>query len=61
MLVEPEKGLPKVDREYYIVHSEFYTEQEIGTPGLVTFSSSKDFDERPEYVVFNGHAQALTG
>lgn len=61
VLVEPEKGLPKVDREYYIVQSEFYTEQEIGTPGLETFSSNKGFEEKPEYVVFNGHAQALTG
>lgn len=61
VLVEPEKGLPKVDREYYIIQSEFYTEQEIGTPGLATFSSNKGFFEKPEYVVFNGHAQALTG
>jgi nitrite reductase (NO-forming) len=61
VLVEPEKGLPKVDREYYIMQSEFYTEQEIGTPGLETFSSNKGFQEKPEYVVFNGHAEALTG
>jgi nitrite reductase (NO-forming) len=59
--VEPEKGLPKVDREYYIMQSEFYTEQETGTPGLATFSSNKRCLEKPEYVVFNGHAHALTG
>jgi nitrite reductase (NO-forming) len=61
VLVEPEKGLPKVDREYYVMQSEFYTEQEIGTQGLSTFSSDKGFLEKPEYVVFNGHAEALTG
>jgi nitrite reductase (NO-forming) len=61
VLVEAEKGLPKVDREYYIMQSEFYTEQEIGTPGLATFSSNKGYLEKPEYVVFNGHAQVLTG
>jgi nitrite reductase (NO-forming) len=61
VLVEPEKGLPKVDREYYIMQSEFYTEQEIGTLGLATFSSNKGYLEKPEYVVFNGHTQALTG
>jgi len=61
VLVEPEKGLPKVDREYYVMQSEFYTEQEIGTPGLATFSSNKGYLEKPEYVVFNGHTQALTG
>ena len=26
ILVEPEEGLPPVDREYYIMQSEFYTE-----------------------------------
>jgi nitrite reductase (NO-forming) len=61
VLVEPEKGLRKVDREYYIMQSEFYSEQEIGTPGRATFSSNKGFLEKPEYVVFNGHAEALTG
>jgi len=61
VLVEPEKGLPKVDREYYVVQSEFYTAEEIGTPGLATFSSNKGYLEKPEYIVFNGHAQALTG
>lgn len=60
VLVEPEGGLPKVDREYYVMQSEFYTEQEIGTAGRNTFSSKKGFLEKPEYVVFNGHAQALT-
>jgi nitrite reductase (NO-forming) len=61
VLVEPEKGLPKVDREYYVMQSEFYTAEEIGTPGLATFSSNKGYLEKPEYIVFNGHAQALTG
>jgi nitrite reductase (NO-forming) len=61
ILVEPDKGLPKVDREYYVMQSEFYSEQELGTPGQATFSSNKGYLEKPEYVVFNGHAQALTG
>ncbi|MGH7796000.1 MAG: copper-containing nitrite reductase [Candidatus Binatia bacterium] len=59
VLVEPEEGLPKVDHEYYVVQSEFYTEDEIGTPGRQGFSSNKGFAEKPEYVVFNGHTQAL--
>jgi len=25
LLVEPEKGLPKVDKEFYVLQSEFYT------------------------------------
>jgi nitrite reductase (NO-forming) len=59
VLVEPEDGLPKVDHEYYVLQSEFYTDGEIGTPGLQAFSSNKGFAEKPEYVVFNGHTQAL--
>lgn len=61
ILVEPKEGLSKVDREYYVMQSEFYTEQEIGSPGHQTFSSKKGFGEVPEYVVFNGHTEALTG
>jgi nitrite reductase (NO-forming) len=59
VLVEPEDGLPKVDHEYFVLQSEFYTEGEIGTPGRQGFSSNKGFAEKPEYVVFNGHTQAL--
>ena len=61
VLVEPEKGLPKVDREYYILQSEFYTDGEIGAPGKQGFSSNKGFAEKPEYVVFNGHTESLVG
>ena len=53
ILVEPKRGLSKVDREYYVMQSEFYTEQPIGTKGLATFSSQKGTDERPTYVVFD--------
>lgn len=61
ILVEPENGLPKVDHEYYVLQSEFYTDGEIGTPGLQAFSSNKGFAEKPEYIVFNGNTQALVG
>ena len=61
ILVEPAKGLPKVDHEYYLMQSEFYTEQPIGTKGLATFSSQKGMDENPTYVVFNGKVGVLLG
>ncbi len=61
ILVEPHRGLPKVDREYYVMQSEFYTEQSIGTKGLAVFSSQKGMDENPTYVVFNGKVGALLG
>ncbi len=61
ILVQPKNRLTKVDHEYYVMQSEFYTEQPIGTKGLATFSSQKGLDERPTYVVFNGKVGALMG
>ncbi len=60
ILVEPENGLKKVDKEFYVMQSEFYTEAEIGTTGLQAQSSIKGMMERPEYVVFNGRVGSLT-
>lgn len=59
VLVEPEGGLPRVDREFYVMQSEFYTEGEVGEPGFQAFSSKKGAAERPEYVVFNGQVGSL--
>ena len=59
ILVEPEKGLPRVDREYYVMQSEFYTEGEVGDKGFQGFSSKKGAAEKPEYVVFNGRVGSL--
>jgi nitrite reductase (NO-forming) len=59
IFVEPEEGLPPVDREYYIMQSEFYTEGKYGEPGLQQFSQDKAVDERPSYVVFNGSVGSL--
>ena len=61
ILVEPKAGLPKVDREYFIVQGEFYTDAPFGTPGARKFSLEKALQERPDYVVFNGHVGALLG
>ncbi|HEY8268501.1 MAG TPA: copper-containing nitrite reductase [Xanthobacteraceae bacterium] len=60
ILVEPEGGLPKVDREFYIMQGEIYTEQPFGTKGALTESHKKLLDERPEYFVFNGAVGALS-
>ena len=60
ILVEPKGGLPKVDREYYIMQSEFYTKGEFGDPGLQPFSMRKAIDERADYVLFNGKVDSLT-
>ena len=59
ILVEPSGGLDPVDREYYIVQSEFYTRDRFGRQGLQPFDMEKALDEEPEYVVFNGSVGSL--
>jgi nitrite reductase (NO-forming) len=59
ILVEPEGGLPKVDREFYVMQGEIYTEQKIGAQGELTESHEKLMNERPEFFVFNGAVAAL--
>jgi nitrite reductase (NO-forming) len=61
ILVEPKGGLPKVEREYYVMQSEYYTKPVPGTPGLVQLDMEKGIEEKPTYVVFNGAVGALTG
>lgn len=61
ILVEPKEGLPKVDREYYVMQSEFYTKGKYGAAGLQPFSMLKAVEEKPDYVVFNGNVGALVG
>ena len=59
--VEPEEGLPKVDREYYVMQGDFYTKGRNGEQGLQPFDMEKAIDEKPDYVVFNGSVGAMTG
>jgi nitrite reductase (NO-forming) len=61
ILVEPEGGLPPVDREFYVMQGELYTEEAFGTSGMLTESYDKLVNEQPEYYIFNGAAEALTG
>lgn len=61
ILVEPKDGLPKVDREYYVMQSEFYTEGSYGEEGYQSFSMEKALDENPDYVVFNGSVGSMVG
>jgi nitrite reductase (NO-forming) len=61
ILVEPKDGLPKVDREYYVMQGDFYTKGANGQAGLQPFSMVKAIDERPDYVVFNGAVGAIAG
>ncbi|WP_431135167.1 copper-containing nitrite reductase [Psychroserpens mesophilus] len=61
ILVEPEGGLPLVDKEYYIMQGDFYTKGANGERGLQPFDMQKAVDEKADYVVFNGSVGALTG
>ncbi len=61
ILVEPKEGLPEVDREFYVMQGEFYTEGAHGEKGLQPFSYDKALAENPDYVVFNGAVGSLTG
>ncbi|KAH7117353.1 Cupredoxin [Dactylonectria macrodidyma] len=66
MYVQPAEGdLPAVDREYYVMQSEFYHEPpevlEDGRPSSsVEFSYPNGLREEPNVVVFNGKESALT-
>lgn len=61
ILVEPKEGMPPVDREYYVMQGDFYTQGAHGAPGLQPFDLRKAIAEQPEYVVFNGAVGSLTG
>ena len=61
ILVEPKDGMPKVDKEYYVMQGEFYTTGKYGEEGLQSFDMAKAIDERPPYIVFNGSVGSLVG
>ncbi len=61
ILVEPKGGLPKVDREYYVMQGDFYTRGKYGEAGLQPFDMEKAIHEDADYVLFNGSVGALTG
>ena len=61
ILVEPEGGLPPVDREFYVVQGDIYTKWPAKTAGHQVHDDTKLLAEDPTYVVFNGEFQALTG
>jgi nitrite reductase (NO-forming) len=60
ILVEPKGGLPKVDKEFYVVQGEFYTTGTLGKKGLQVFDSNAFLGGKPQYIVFNGRTGALT-
>lgn len=57
VLVEPKGGLPKVDKEFYIMQGELYTQGGLGRKGLLSFDSQALLDGKPTYVTFNGRLE----
>lgn len=57
ILVEPEAGLSRVDRTYYLVQGELYAAGETGQKGLTRFDSHAFLDGRPRYVTLNGRVE----
>lgn len=61
ILVEPEAGLPPVDKEFYVMQGEFYSTGGLGNTGLQVFDTHDMLDGTPSYVVFNGKTGGVTG
>jgi nitrite reductase (NO-forming) len=59
ILVEPRGGLPKVDKEFYVMQGDLYTNHPFGTKGHHEYSHDKAGDELPTYYTFNGSVGAL--
>jgi nitrite reductase (NO-forming) len=60
MLVEPRHGFPRVDHEFYVFESEFYTKGS-DKAGVLELSLRKGLKEQADFVVFNGRQGALLG
>lgn len=61
ILVEPQNGMEKVDKEYYVMQGDFYTKGKFDAPGLQEFDEDKALAENPDYVLFNGKVRSLVG
>jgi len=60
ILVEPAKGLPKVDREFAVMQGEFYTSTADDVE-LKEYDRAQGLAEHPRYIVFNGKMGSLLG
>jgi len=60
IVVEPEGGLPPVDREFYLGQHELYTDGTENGSGNARFSYERMRGEDPAYVLFNGAVEPFT-
>ena len=61
ILVEPKEGITEVDKEFYVMQGDFYTEGKFGELGHQEFSKERLLNENPSYFVFNGRVGGLMG
>lgn len=61
IIVLPKGGLPEVDKEFYLMEGDFYTEPSADDPKAHVYSQERVTAENPSYVVTNGRVGALTG
>jgi nitrite reductase (NO-forming) len=61
ILVEPKEGLPRVDKEFYVMQGEIFTTGAIGRRGLQAFDAKKMMASTPTYVTFNGRPDGTVG
>lgn len=59
ILVEPEGGLPPVDKEFYVVQGDFYSAFDAGDKGHHDYDGDRASHEDPTFVVFNGRVGSL--
>ncbi len=59
ILVEPKFGMDDVDKEFYVMQSEFFASDPEN--GLAAFDLQRGLDENPTYVLFNGKEGGLQG
>lgn len=61
IVVEPTEGLKSVDKEFYVMQSDFYTKGTFGQKGHQEYSLENLLSESPTYFAFNGRVGGLTG
>jgi copper-containing nitrite reductase len=59
ILVEPEEGLPPVDREFYVMQHEIYAVESEDDSSMLEPDYESGLAEKPMYVLFNGKENAL--
>jgi nitrite reductase (NO-forming) len=61
IIVLPKGGLPDVDKQFYLMEGDFYTEPSKDDPSKHVYSPTRISNENPSFVVTNGKVGALTG